>query len=856
MPKVKNLALKLQTGTDSTYFATWEFDTSVGSKVPSASAGSHSVKAGDLVSIKPGSTYYNGVAIPDWVMADRWYVRYLSGDRAVIDRNADGSNSIMSPVNVANLVAAAAVAAVSAQSDEPADKSTLDHYKVDWYYDTGDNVWFEGGSSDTASEQATYSAPSNAVRVKVVVTPVSKTHKVNDQDVSYWTGTSVPAILSTDSNPPSKPSTPTVEIDKYRLTASLENISDAKADQIRFEVYSGTSLFATGTVTVLTRQASWSCAVEAGGLYRVRCAAVNLLGGTQVMGEYSDYSSATGTIPSAPTRIVSCKASSETAVHLEWSAVGSAETYDIEYTTKVEYFDGSNETTVVSGVESPHYELTGLGSGEEYFFRVRAANDLGTSGWSPIASVVVGKTPTAPTTWSSTSTAISGERLVLYWVHNSRDSSSQTFAELELTVDGRTTSRTIRNENTGDDIDRTSFYEVDTSGYVEGTAILWRVRTAGVTRQYGEWSAQRRVDVYAPPTITLSLTDSSSAKVSTVRAFPAYISALTGPKTQSPIGYHVAVVADDSYTTLDSVGNLKMVNAGEEVYSSYVDASEPLLLELNPGNVDLENGASYTVRVTAAMDSGLSVEGSIGFDVLWRDEAYEPEAEVGIDSDSLSAYIRPFCLDADGEPVSGITIAVYRRDFDGGFTEVASGIDPSRNSFVVDPHPALDYARYRVVATSLDTGAVSYSDLPPYPVGSPYVVIQWDEAWSEFGEGSGDVLEQRPWTGSMLKILYNVDVTDNSEPEVTLVEYAGREHPVSYYGTQHGSKSSWSMVITKEDKDLLYALRRLSRWMGDAYVREPYGSGYWAHVTVSISQKHNDEVVPVSISLTRVEGGV
>lgn len=87
---------------------------------------------------------------------------------------------------------------------------------------------------------------------------------------------------------------------------------------------------------------------------------------------------------------------------------------------------------------------------------------------------------------------------------------------------------------------------------------------------------------------------------------------------------------------------------------------------------------------------------------------------------------------------------MYRRDFDGGFTEVASGIDPSRNSFVVDPHPALDYARYRVVATSLDTGAVSYSDLPPYPVGSPYVVIQWDEAWSEFGEGSGDVLEQRP----------------------------------------------------------------------------------------------------------------
>ena len=44
--------------------------------------------------------------------------------------------------------------------------------------------------------------------------------------------------------------------------------------------------------------------------------------------------------------------------------------------------------------------------------------------------------------------------------------------------------------------------------------------------------------------------------------------------------------------------------------------------------------------------------------------------------------------------------------------------------------------------------------------------------------------------------------------------------------------------------------------MGDVYVREPSGAGYWASVSVSFSKKHCDVVIPVSISVTRVEGGV
>ena len=114
----------------------------------------------------------------------------------------------------------------------------------------------------------------------------------------------------------------------------------------------------------------------------------------------------------------------------------------------------------------------------------------------------------------------------------------------------------------------------------------------------------------------------------------------------------------------------------------------------------------------------------------------------------------------------------------------------------------------------------------------------------------------RPWTGSMLKLPYNIDVSDAYEQDVSLIEYIGRSHPVSYYGTQKGETATWNLEIPKKDKETLYELRRLAVWLGDAYVREPSGSGYWASVKVSFSQKHCEVTIPVTLSITRVEGGV
>lgn len=868
--KVKNLKIQLQNDTDSTYFATWDFDyTNKGST-------STSIKVGSIVKIKSGAKWYGGQSISSWVFGLRWKVLQISGDRAVLNKSPDDSSkAIMSPINTKYLT----LASTSSSSTTVA-SGTLDHYDVQWWYDTGNGVWFDGGQSDVTVKQSIYNPPSNALRIKVWVRPTSKKHKVNDKDVSYWTGTIAGVsytIPSETSKPPEKPDAPSVEIEKTKLTASLEGITDVRADKIKFFIYraNDTKVRYSGEVTVKNQRASYTCSVESGYKYQVRCVAINIYSTKRLLSEYSDYTSPIDSIPKAVDSIKTLKALTETSIQVDWDGVNTATSYTIEHTTKKMYFDSSSEVqSTTINAPTTHAEITGLESGQEYFFRLRAVNDQGNSAWTAIKSIKIGKAPSAPTTWSSTTTAIVGDTLNLYWVHNSEDGSSQTYAELELTINGATTTKTIKNSTAEDEKDLTSSYSVNTSTYTEGTKILWRVRTKGIMDIYGDWSIQRTVDVYAKPTLELDVIDSDGNVLSTITSFPFYISASAGPSTQTPIGYHVEIASNESYETIDNVGNKKIVSSGEVVYSNYFDVNSNLLIELSAGNIDLENGISYTVTCTVSMNSGLTAVASYEFTVSWTDEEYDVDASIAIDEQTLVAYVWPYCtttgeidltdesgnvtetITTDDILVEGVTLSVYRREYNGEFTEIATGLDNSRNTVVTDPHPALDYARYRIVAQTESTGAISFYDPPGYPVGEKSVVIQWEDEWSNFDTFNGDASEEPPWTGSMLKLHYNIDVSDKNDSDVSLVEYIGRKRPVSYYGTQLGERATWSVAIAKDDKETLYALRRLAIYMGDVYVREPSGSGYWANIKVSFSQTHCEVTIPVTLELTRVEGGM
>lgn len=75
----------------------------VNARLKPPSSGSSSSKAkinvGDIVSIAKNATYYNGSDVPAWVVKKEWIVKSVKGDRVVIDKSADGTRAINSPIH-------------------------------------------------------------------------------------------------------------------------------------------------------------------------------------------------------------------------------------------------------------------------------------------------------------------------------------------------------------------------------------------------------------------------------------------------------------------------------------------------------------------------------------------------------------------------------------------------------------------------------------------------------------------------------------------------------------------------------------------------------------------------------------
>lgn len=854
-------------------------------------------------------------------------------------------------------------------------KKYTDHYTVRWYYETGNGVWFVGQDNDEKYKQSTYNAPSNAKSVKVQILPVSKTKKVGNgnKEKKYWSASwsTAKVYKFKDTFFLDAPSAPSITIENLRMTVRIDN-ANTLATHAQFEIISNEKrIQTTGLLSISNRSSVFSRNINAGAKYRARCRLYSKT--KRVYSDWSEYSTNVDTIPASPGFITSIKALSKTSIYLSWRSAVGAESYIVQYTDKVDYFDSSNSVNSITiektTILATHAEVTGLETGKEYFFRVCSSNSQGKSSWTPIKSLILGKKPAAPTTWSSTTTAMVGEPLTLYWVHNSQDNSSQTYAELEITIDNQNpVVHNIKNTEDEDEKDKTSKYIVDTSTYKEGAVIKWRVRTSGITKEFGDWSILRTVDIYAPPTLTVQLIGTDEQEVGIIESYPFKITALAGPNTQKPVSYYISVVSNSVYETTDYIGNQTIINEGDVVYEKYLDTQSAISLTLSAGDIDLENNKEYTLSCVVSMDSGLTAEDSKTFSVAWTEQSYSPNAEITFDFDTYTATIYPYCYeyidafykvtneennfipttekitditpiktttnedvflyrsqngnigyycivessdsgdtictfysvtksdetytktssvlktitdvylfddseqvlvgkDSSGvsifyyrveEPdklISDLTLSVYRREFDGTFTEIATGLNNEAAIATTDPHPALDYVRYRIVAISKTTGAVSFYDLPAEPIDCSSIIIQWDEHWSNFDNGNENAVETPPWSGSLLKLPYNIDVSNSNDNDVEFVEYVGRNHPVSYYGTQRGEKATWNTDVPKDDEETLYALRRLAIWMGDCYVREPSGSGYWANISVSFNQKHDKLTIPVTLDITRVDGG-
>lgn len=775
-------------------------------------------------------------------------------------------------------------------------------YKVRWEYDAYGTTRYE--ERTVTNTWDSYTIPTEARKVcnwvQVFVTPIAengKNSKGEDTGVPLWTANSIGKQYHFKNNPPLEPAIPSVEINKDTLvlTVSISNIiaSDLDAVSVKFNIVrdNSTSIHTSQPVAINTTSnyVSYQYTVEPGHIYTVRACSV---GSNGKESGWSNFSSEVGTKPSAPSAITTYRRNKRTdgviAAYLEWSAVSNATSYRIEYVTVESDFETTpgNIQQVTTENARTSLEIVLNEIGYDYFFRVRAINNEGESDPTAVVKIPIGSTPAPPSTWSSSDSAFVGDTMELNWIHNPTDNSKQTYAQLSFNINdtGWVTLEVFENttdaNTTGERVDETKYtygtavsykgnmyFKMDTTHPdLKNAKIQWKARTAGVTDAFSDidWSTERTIYIYEKPTLTLSMTGDlagSGSIITTLTGFPFYIRgqlSLTDYTIQRPVGYHLQIVSKEYYETVDDVGRTKVINAGDSVYSKYFDTSETLIVEMSANNIDLESGISYIVYCSVDMSTGLTVTNNDNlheFDVSWTDVEYTIDAHVSVDKDAYTALITPFCVDSNGTLIENVTLSVYRREYDGSYKEIASGI-PNNYTSVTDPHPALDYARYRFVAKDSLTGAISFCDMAGYPVEGYEIVLQWDEEWSTFDVGESTSVEGPSWSGSLVKLPYNIKTADSRKLESNLIAYAGRKHPVSYYGTQIEEKPQWNVDILKDDKETIYALRRLSIWPGDVYVREPSGMGYWANVVVSFSESYDDLKIPVSLSITRVEGGV
>ena len=902
-----------------------------------------------------------------------------------------------------------------------------DHYEVEWRYKLA--IWIYVDST-TDRLYSTYTPPTNSAvkEVQFRVRPIPKEDEQSNgtktkRFSATWSEWKSHAIV----NKPNIPSGLSVTLDGLKLNVSLDNV---EASMVEFELIkdNSDSTAKTSKWPVSTGSVSGTFTVVAGARYKVRCRAYK----DGVYSEWSSYSSNYETMPAAVT-LQDPVAKSISSIYVEWSSSATATKYKIEVTDNEKGFVDGASLKVSAETNNTNYTAEGLTTETTYHFRVKAANDNSQeSEWSEVKTGIIAKGPIAPTTWSSTTTAVIGddENVYLYWSHNTDDGSSQTYAEVILQVEGvdigtvksdvtaeigtidtdksdmdgsvkveyeDDTTETltnavmyhVKNSSKDSEKDKTHALIVNTKNFANGAKINWMVRTAGLSETQGAWSVSRTVEIYNTPSVYLTVRDSSNEEIGTTyyvvetvtntdgtttyQKTPETITPIEGAAVsgafvfgtgeqvrmgtdsanntvyfciiedsalgslplkvsitvdevntdiQYPIGYQLTICSTEVYDTVDNMGDPKIVNTGDVLYSKYfnqpIGSLTPLNVNISAEDVSLENGQTYMVKCTTAMSSGITVESTTEIEIAWTTASYQPNAEIGINAEIYSAYIRPYCSitnvsykevtrtslgnyyvyrltdnvidyvfrDPDdsntyttltgeaaykgitGEgtdvfysivetvtPVTSVLLSVYRREYDGSFTEIIKDLDGALNSFVDDPHPALDYARYRIVAKDKSTSMVTYYDVPNVPVGEKAIIIQWDEPQSTFEATSAMLDDNIDRSQSLLRLPYNIDISDKREPEVSLIKYIGRKHPVSYYGTQLGETATWNTEIPKHDRETIYSLRRLSSWTGDVYVREPYGTGYWANVKVDFGRKHLELTIPVTISITRVEGG-
>ncbi|RMD86334.1 MAG: T9SS C-terminal target domain-containing protein [Calditrichaeota bacterium] len=255
---------------------------------------------------------------------------------------------------------------------------------------------------------------------------------------------------------------------------------------------------------------------------------------TDNSGNTSEFSQciAIGGPPAAPSLISPLNNTTDLpgSVTFRWSSVGGAEAYHLQVSTDVNFtqliFEDSTLTDTVQTVKS-------LAQGTQYYWRVRARNAFGWSGYSEVFTFSTGQVPSAPVLlFPGDGSMDLPTEVTLRW----GVSAGAEAYHLQVSTDVNFTQLVFEDSTLTDTVQTVK-------SLAQGTQYYWRVRARNAFG-WGVFSETFNFTTGAPPARPLLLLPALN---DTVRVFPIKF---VWKKVQKAQKYHFQIAKDENFTEL------------------------------------------------------------------------------------------------------------------------------------------------------------------------------------------------------------------------------------------------------------------------------------------------------------------
>ena len=384
----------------------------------------------------------------------------------------------------------------------------------------------------------------------------------------------------------------------------------------------------------------------------------------------------TGTIyntPAAPTN-VSAVVASGTTVNVTWETSAITATLQrIQYRIKSgsEWGAWIALATPAAGVTS--YTHTDAPGGVVQY-QIRSERDSLVSAYAQSNETVTIQPPAAPTLISlpSANIAVGTQTVRLSWRHNSLDTSLQTVAQVQVSLNGGSSWITYTVNGT------TAYYDYDTSSLADGQVVTFRVRTKGADANYGPYSTTASFTMRAVPNV--SITSPANDDV-VIDRLPYDIEWTFDNESYSLASYRLNIYDANGASVFQKTGT---------VVESFT---------MSPQTFAPSNNSSYSIEVFVVASTGLSANAIRQFSVDYEVPA-APSIQGTFNLSNLAVSLQAAIGIEEGKPDTTYMQA-YRVMTEYRFNSIAQNLIQVNDNVMLESNEVVKLSIGRVMTSTI-----------------------------------------------------------------------------------------------------------------------------------------------------------